>query len=112
MKAVINELLHKYMQVESKFQQGPYDKCVKSLRDEYKDDVEMVVWNIFSHAQVAKKNILTIKLIVSLISELLLSGYFLFRIKTINSSEFCFCSETYSFGWIWCILFSLTALTG
>ena len=72
MKAVIQELLHKYVMIESKFQQGPYDKCVKALRDEYKDDVEMVVCNIFSHAQVAKKNILTIMLIVSIMGWLCL----------------------------------------
>ena len=65
MKAVIQDLLNKYMQVESKFQQGPYDKCVKSLRDENKNDSEIVVWNIFSHTNVAKKNDLTIMLIVS-----------------------------------------------
>ncbi|XP_022081008.1 acetyl-CoA carboxylase-like isoform X4 [Acanthaster planci] len=63
MKSVIQDLLRMYLRVETKFQQGPYDKCVMSLRDEFKTDMSNVVWSIFSHAEVAKKNQLVIQII-------------------------------------------------
>lgn len=42
-----------------------YDKCVISLREQCKPDMTPVLESIFSHAQVAKKNLLVIMLIVS-----------------------------------------------
>ncbi|XP_038054037.1 acetyl-CoA carboxylase-like isoform X2 [Patiria miniata] len=63
MKSVIQDLLRIYLRVETKFQQGPYDKCVMSLRDEFKTEMSNVVWSIFSHAQVAKKNQLVVQII-------------------------------------------------
>lgn len=42
-----------------------YDKCVISLREQYKPDMTPVLESIFSHAQVAKKNLLVTMLIVS-----------------------------------------------
>ena len=42
---------------------GHYDKCVSTLREKYKDNIVNVVGTIFSHSQVAKKNILVIQLI-------------------------------------------------
>lgn len=41
-----------------------YDKCVINLREQYKPDMSPVLDYIFSHAQVSKKNILVIMLIV------------------------------------------------
>uniref|UniRef100_T1JBH2 Uncharacterized protein n=1 Tax=Strigamia maritima TaxID=126957 RepID=T1JBH2_STRMM len=63
MKAVVQELLRQYLNVEIRFQQGHYDKCVSLLRETYKDDMATVVANIFSHSQVAKKNAIVIHLI-------------------------------------------------
>ncbi|KAL3204962.1 hypothetical protein MRX96_041085 [Rhipicephalus microplus] len=42
---------------------GHYDKCVALLREKHKDNMSVVVDKIFSHLQVAKKNLLIIKLI-------------------------------------------------
>lgn len=42
-----------------------YDKCVISLREQCKPDMNPVLESIFSHAQVAKKNLLVTMLIVS-----------------------------------------------
>lgn len=42
-----------------------YDKCVISLREKCKPDMTPVLESIFSHAQVAKKNLLVTMLIVS-----------------------------------------------
>lgn len=42
-----------------------YDKCVISLREQCKPDMTPVLESIFSHAQVAKKNLLVTMLIVS-----------------------------------------------
>lgn len=85
------DLLRRYLQVEMQFQHGEglggsgdwggsgggaagltvlcptahYDKCVISLREQYKPDMTPVLESIFSHAQVAKKNLLVTMLIVS-----------------------------------------------
>ncbi|CAD7077022.1 unnamed protein product [Hermetia illucens] len=63
MKAAVHELLRQYYDVESLFQHGHYDKCVAAIRDKYKDDMQTVVGTIFSHSQVAKKNLLVTLLI-------------------------------------------------
>ncbi|RZF37309.1 hypothetical protein LSTR_LSTR005641 [Laodelphax striatellus] len=63
MKSAVHELLKQYYEVESQFQQGQYDKCVSSLRSKYKDDMASVTASIFSHGQVAKKNMLVTMLI-------------------------------------------------
>ncbi|KAF2986586.1 hypothetical protein EK904_009211 [Melospiza melodia maxima] len=89
MKAVVLDLLRRYLQVETQFQHGEgsglsggaaglsggaagltrpcptahYDKCVISLREQCKPNMTPVVESIFSHAQVAKKNELVIMLI-------------------------------------------------
>ncbi|OXB62162.1 hypothetical protein ASZ78_015344 [Callipepla squamata] len=63
MKAVVLDLLRRYLQVEMQFQQAHYDKCVISLREQYKPDMTPVLESIFSHAQVAKKNLLVTMLI-------------------------------------------------
>ncbi|CAB3233549.1 unnamed protein product [Arctia plantaginis] len=63
MKAAVHDLLKQYYQVESHFQLGSYDKCVVSLRERYKDDMQAVASIIFSHNQVAKKNLLVTLLI-------------------------------------------------
>lgn len=44
---------------------GHYDKCVFTLREENKSDMNTVLNYIFSHAQVTKKNLLVTMLIVS-----------------------------------------------
>jgi len=44
---------------------GSYDKCVHHLRETNKDNMAAVSAAIFSHAQVAKKNVLVIAVIVS-----------------------------------------------
>ncbi|XP_043540947.1 acetyl-CoA carboxylase 2-like [Chiloscyllium plagiosum] len=67
MKSVVLDLLRRYLNVETQFQQAHYDKCVINLREQYKPDMTPVLDCIFSHAQVAKKNILVIMLIVSTI---------------------------------------------
>ncbi|XP_069684928.1 acetyl-CoA carboxylase isoform X2 [Periplaneta americana] len=63
MKSAVHELLRQYYAVESQFQQGSYDKCVTAIRDRNKDDMAAVTGTIFSHAQVAKKNMLVTMLI-------------------------------------------------
>uniref|UniRef100_A0A8D1RVF5 Acetyl-CoA carboxylase 1 n=1 Tax=Sus scrofa TaxID=9823 RepID=A0A8D1RVF5_PIG len=63
MKAVVLDLLRKYLLVEHHFQQAHYDKCVINLREQLKPDMSRVLDCIFSHAQVAKKNQLVIMLI-------------------------------------------------
>lgn len=52
-----------YYDVESQFQQGHYDKCVSAIRERHKDDMSAVTGTIFSHSQVAKKNMLVTMLI-------------------------------------------------
>ncbi|KAL9876922.1 acetyl-CoA carboxylase isoform 1-T1 [Glossina fuscipes fuscipes] len=63
MKAAVHELLRQYYDVESQFQHGHYDKCVGLIRERNKDDMQTVVNTIFSHSQVAKKNLLVTLLI-------------------------------------------------
>ncbi|XP_050530810.1 acetyl-CoA carboxylase isoform X6 [Daktulosphaira vitifoliae] len=63
MKSAVHELLKQYYEVESQFQHGSYDKCATALRDRYKDDMAAVTSTIFSHTQVAKKNMLVTMLI-------------------------------------------------
>ncbi|MBV98493.1 Acetyl-CoA carboxylase 2, partial [Eschrichtius robustus] len=63
MKAVVLDLLQRYLLVEHHFQQAHYDKCVINLREQLKPDMSQVLDCIFSHAQVAKKNQLVIMLI-------------------------------------------------
>ncbi|KAI4455017.1 acetyl-coa carboxylase isoform a [Holotrichia oblita] len=63
MKAAVHDLLKQYFNVESQFQQGHYDKCVSALREKHKDDMALVSATIFSHGQVAKKNMLVTMLI-------------------------------------------------
>ncbi|XP_053683269.1 acetyl-CoA carboxylase isoform X3 [Sabethes cyaneus] len=63
MKAAVHELLRQYYAVESLFQHGHYDKCVASIREKHKDNMDTVVGTIFSHSQVAKKNLLVTLLI-------------------------------------------------
>lgn len=66
MKAVVLDLLRKYLNVEHHFQQAHYDKCVINLREQFKPDMTQVLDCIFSHSQVAKKN----QLVTMLIDEL------------------------------------------
>ncbi|XP_030632156.1 acetyl-CoA carboxylase isoform X2 [Chanos chanos] len=63
MKTVVMDLLRQYLRVEVKFQNGHYDKCVFTLREENKGDLVGVLDDIFSHAQVAKRNLLVTTLI-------------------------------------------------
>ncbi|XP_054291063.1 acetyl-CoA carboxylase-like isoform X2 [Macrosteles quadrilineatus] len=63
MKSAVHELLRQYYEVESQFQQGSYDKCVAAVQEKYKDDASAVASIIFSHSQVAKKNMLVTMLI-------------------------------------------------
>ncbi|XP_053325093.1 acetyl-CoA carboxylase 2 isoform X2 [Spea bombifrons] len=63
MKSVVLDLLRRYLQVETQFQHSHYDKCVINLREQYKPDMTPVLECIFSHAQVAKKNVLVTMLI-------------------------------------------------
>ncbi|XP_014259658.1 acetyl-CoA carboxylase isoform X2 [Cimex lectularius] len=63
MKSAVHELLRQYYDVESQFQQGHYDKCVTAIREKHKDDMAAVTSTIFSHGQVAKKNMLVTMLI-------------------------------------------------
>ncbi|KAK9507907.1 hypothetical protein O3M35_007669 [Rhynocoris fuscipes] len=63
MKSAVHELLRQYYEVESQFQLGHYDKCVTAIREKHKDDMAAVTATIFSHNQVAKKNMLVTMLI-------------------------------------------------
>ncbi|KAG5840361.1 hypothetical protein ANANG_G00187990 [Anguilla anguilla] len=63
MKSVVLDLLKRYLEVETQFQQAHYDKCVINLREQYKPNMTPVLECIFSHAQVSKKNILVTMLI-------------------------------------------------
>ncbi|XP_059482101.1 acetyl-CoA carboxylase isoform X3 [Neocloeon triangulifer] len=63
MKTTVHELLKQYYEVESQFQLGHYDKCVSAIRENHKDDMTLVTSAIFSHTQVAKKNVLVTMLI-------------------------------------------------
>ncbi|KAJ8379366.1 hypothetical protein SKAU_G00001440 [Synaphobranchus kaupii] len=63
MKSVVLDLLKRYLEVETQFQQAHYDKCVINLREQYKPNMSPVLDCIFSHAQVSKKNFLVTMLI-------------------------------------------------
>lgn len=63
MKAAVHELLRQYYAVESQFQHGHYDKCVAHIREANKDNMLNVMNTIFSHSNVAKKNLLVTLLI-------------------------------------------------
>ncbi|XP_013912126.1 PREDICTED: acetyl-CoA carboxylase 2-like, partial [Thamnophis sirtalis] len=63
MKSVVLDLLRRYLQVETQFQQAHYDKCVIILREQHMPNMTPVLECIFSHAQVAKKNLLVTLLI-------------------------------------------------
>ncbi|KAK3859492.1 hypothetical protein Pcinc_034403 [Petrolisthes cinctipes] len=63
MTQVVQELLKHYLQVETQFQHGSYDKCVNALRERYKEDVTNILSTLLSHSQVAKKNQMVIRLI-------------------------------------------------
>lgn len=63
MKHAVQELLRQYYDVENQFQHSSYDKCVSLLREKHKDDMAAVTATIFSHSQVAKKNLLVTMLI-------------------------------------------------
>ncbi|XP_069956208.1 acetyl-CoA carboxylase isoform X2 [Cherax quadricarinatus] len=63
MTQVVQELLKYYLQVETQFQHGSYDKCVHALREKYKEDISSVLAVLLSHSQVAKKNKMVILLI-------------------------------------------------
>uniref|UniRef100_A0A4W5JYK1 acetyl-CoA carboxylase n=1 Tax=Hucho hucho TaxID=62062 RepID=A0A4W5JYK1_9TELE len=63
MKAVVMDLLRQYLKVEVQFQNGHYEKCVFTLREDNKSDMANVLNYIFSHAQVTKKNLLVTMLI-------------------------------------------------
>lgn len=63
MKSAVHELLKQYYDVESQFLHSHYDKCVSLLMEKYKDDMTSVTNTVFSHNQVAKKNLLVTMLI-------------------------------------------------
>ena len=64
LRQCVQDMLKQYIDVEQYFQAGHYDKCVSSLREQYKDEgMESVVGKIFSHLHVMRKNQLIIKLI-------------------------------------------------
>ncbi|XP_062816368.1 acetyl-CoA carboxylase 2 isoform X2 [Anolis carolinensis] len=66
MKSVVLDLLRRYLQVESEFQQAHYEKSVMRLRERHLRDLAPVLGCLFSHSQVAHKN----RLVVSLIEQL------------------------------------------
>ncbi|EDV27057.1 uncharacterized protein TRIADDRAFT_22916, partial [Trichoplax adhaerens] len=63
MKSVVISMLKKYIEVETIFNQGNYDKCVAALREKYSDNLSLVVTSILSHSQVAMKNTAAVMLI-------------------------------------------------
>ncbi|XP_068249206.1 acetyl-CoA carboxylase isoform X1 [Palaemon carinicauda] len=63
MTQVVQELLKHYLQVETQFQHGSYDKCVHAIRERNKDDMASVLSTLLSHSQVLKKNQMVILLI-------------------------------------------------
>jgi acetyl-CoA carboxylase/biotin carboxylase 1 len=63
MKNVISDLIKNYLNIETLFQYGQYDKCLTQLRDKYKIEMHKVVEIIFSHANYSSKNTLVIMLI-------------------------------------------------
>ena len=63
MKTVITDLIKNYINIETLFQNGQYDKCLTQLRDKHKIDMHKVVEIVFSHANYSSKNTLVIMLI-------------------------------------------------
>ncbi|CAF3984611.1 unnamed protein product [Rotaria sp. Silwood2] len=63
MKTVITDLIRNYLNIETLFQFGQYDKCLTQLRDKHKIDMHKVVEIVFSHANYNSKNALVIMLI-------------------------------------------------
>ncbi|CAF3808089.1 unnamed protein product, partial [Adineta steineri] len=63
MKTVITDLIRNYLNIETLFQYGQYDKCLTLLRDKHKIDMHKVVEIVFSHANYNSKNTLVIMLI-------------------------------------------------
>jgi acetyl-CoA carboxylase/biotin carboxylase 1 len=63
MKTVITDLIRNYLNIETLFQYGQYDKCLTQLRDKHKIDMHKVVEIVFSHANYNSKNALVIMLI-------------------------------------------------
>lgn len=63
MKSVIKDLIRNYLNIETLFQYGQYDKCLTQLRDKHKIDMQKVVELVFSHANYNSKNSLVIMLI-------------------------------------------------
>ncbi|CAF3694749.1 unnamed protein product [Rotaria sordida] len=63
MKAIITDLIKNYLNIETLFQFGQYDKCLTQLRDKHKIDMHKVVEIVFSHANYNSKNALVIMLI-------------------------------------------------
>ncbi|XP_028408241.1 acetyl-CoA carboxylase-like isoform X2 [Dendronephthya gigantea] len=86
MKSVIVSLLRQYLQVESLFSEGNFDKCVLAIREENKEnDMSAVVANVFSHANVPKKNVLMVKLIDMAGSEQNLKGDLLTALQELTT---------------------------
>ena len=63
MRAVITDLIRHYLNIETLFQYGLYDKCLIQLRDRHKIELHKVVEIVFSHANYNAKNALIIMLI-------------------------------------------------
>ena len=63
MKDVITDLIRTYLNIETYFQHGQYDKCLTQLRDKHKIEMFKVVEIVFSHANYNSKNCLVIMLI-------------------------------------------------
>ena len=63
MKTVITDLIKTYLNIETLFQHGQYDKCLTLLRDKHKIDMHKVVEIVFSHGNYNSKNALVIMLI-------------------------------------------------
>ena len=51
MKTVITDLIRSYLNIETLFQYGPYDKCLTQLRDRHKIELHKVVETVF-HMQI------------------------------------------------------------
>ena len=62
-KSVITDLIRNYLNIETLFQYGQYDKCLTQLRDKHKIEMRKVVEIVFSHANYNCKNTLVIMLI-------------------------------------------------
>ncbi len=96
MKSVIQDLLKQYLEVEKKFQLGNFDRCINSLREENKDNMQKVLSVIFSHANYSNKNTLVLMLINRLFSkdptltdELKCSLQELTRLNNTKNSKVC-----------------------